>query len=172
MQVLIYDYGLNIQAIFSGVDKGNGEYLRKLAARLGVTENIKFLGFVSGTEISNLYRAATSLIMPTYFGPTNLPPLEAFKAGTPVICSDLPGTREIAGDAACYFEFGDVKQLAQYVYALINDREYMQDKQARSFNAGKSIAALDRIQGLSAALVRFSWQRVCWGEIYPANKSQ
>ena len=47
-----------------------------------------------------LYTEALALVMPTYFGPTNLPPLEAFQTGTPVLYSDLPGMREQVGDAA------------------------------------------------------------------------
>jgi glycosyltransferase involved in cell wall biosynthesis len=41
--------------------------------------------------------------MPSYFGSTNLPPLEAVSLGCPVIYSDLPEFREQMGDAAIRF---------------------------------------------------------------------
>jgi glycosyltransferase involved in cell wall biosynthesis len=41
-----------------------------------------------------------------------LPALEALSCGIPVLLSDTPGNREIAGDAALYFAEGDAEALA------------------------------------------------------------
>jgi glycosyltransferase involved in cell wall biosynthesis len=41
--------------------------------------------------------------MPTLLGPTNMPLLEAYYIGCPVICSDLEGHREILENNALYF---------------------------------------------------------------------
>ena len=51
----------------------------------GLTDQISIIGFVDSAELAALYRGAAALVMPTYFGPTNLPPLEAWAVGTPVI---------------------------------------------------------------------------------------
>ena len=37
-----------------------------------------------------LYDQSLALVMPTYLGPTNIPPLEAFAYETPVCYSDTP----------------------------------------------------------------------------------
>lgn len=60
---------------------------------------IFYLGFVSKTQLSALYQFADALIMPTFFGPTNIPILEAWTMGTPVIYSDIRGCREQLGNA-------------------------------------------------------------------------
>lgn len=58
-----------------------------------------YLGFVSKTQLSSIYKLADALIMPTFFGPTNIPILEAWTMGTPVIYSDIRGCREQLGEA-------------------------------------------------------------------------
>ena len=65
--------------------------------------NIIILGYVPDSEISELYQRARALIMPTFFGPTNIPPLEAIAVGCPVAVSDIYGMREQLGNAAIYF---------------------------------------------------------------------
>ena len=48
----------------------------------------------------SFYKYAVALVMPTFFGPTNIPPLEAFALGCPVITSNIYGIPEQVGDAA------------------------------------------------------------------------
>ena len=43
------------------------------------------MNFLPDEEISYLYKNCLAVVMPTYFGPTNIPPLEAFKLGIPTI---------------------------------------------------------------------------------------
>ena len=76
--ILEQQYGLRISAIFSGTDKGNKEYLKNYASKLKIEDRVRFAGFVPDNEMIELYRQSIALVIPSYFGPTNLPPLEAF----------------------------------------------------------------------------------------------
>src|SRR5207253_150929 len=69
------------------------------AQRAGVADQLRYLGFVEEDDLAGLYAAAEMLVMPSYFGPTNLPLLEAWAARCPVITADLRGIREMCGDA-------------------------------------------------------------------------
>ena len=51
--------------------------------------------------------------MPSYFGPTNLPPLEAWAVGTPVIYPEA--FKAQAGDAAILFDYDDPRSLADAI---------------------------------------------------------
>lgn len=64
-----------------------------------LASQVFYLGFVTKTQLSALYKLADALIMPTHFGPTNIPILEAWTMGTPVIYSDIRGCREQLGSA-------------------------------------------------------------------------
>ena len=70
------------------------------AKQLGVSDLVIYLGYVEDESMSALYTKAVALVMPTFFGWTNIPVLEAFKFGCPVVYSDIRGLREQVGDAA------------------------------------------------------------------------
>lgn len=56
--------------------------------------------------------------MPTYFGPTNLPPLEAFAIGVPVIYSNLEDMKEQVGDSALLCDLKSPNSLAENLIKL------------------------------------------------------
>jgi glycosyltransferase involved in cell wall biosynthesis len=94
LKLLKEKYKTEIHALFTGSDKGNLHFVLNKAKELGISNLIHYIGFVDQAELAYLYTQALALVMPTYFGPTNIPPLEAFSAGCPVLYSDLPGMRE------------------------------------------------------------------------------
>jgi glycosyltransferase involved in cell wall biosynthesis len=51
---------------------------------------------------------------------------EALAAGLPVVCSDIPAHREVAGEAALYVPVGDVAGAADALTRLFRDRELRQ----------------------------------------------
>jgi glycosyltransferase involved in cell wall biosynthesis len=57
--------------------------------------------------------------MASYFGPTNLPPLEAWSVGTPVIYPEA--FKAQAGDAAILFDYDDPSSLADAIVSLRTD---------------------------------------------------
>lgn len=92
------------------------------AERLGITDQVTHLGYVEAKDMTALYRLAAALVMPTYLGPTNLPILEAFKMGCPVVASDIPGTQEQVGDAGILFDPADPKTMAEAIDRVWKDR--------------------------------------------------
>ena len=76
------------------------------------------MGFINNDLLIDIYRNSFALVMPTYFGPTNLPPLEAFKLGIPVIYPDIKEMREQIGDAAKFINLLDPKSLANQIKNL------------------------------------------------------
>ena len=79
----------NCRLVLTGSDKGNLDYVRKVANELGILERIEFRGFVSSSELAELMMGAHCLIFPSQLGPSNMPPLEAASLGTPVLISNI-----------------------------------------------------------------------------------
>jgi glycosyltransferase involved in cell wall biosynthesis len=106
------DKNINISFVFCGRDKGNLKFIQNRILELGINENIKILDYVNDEEVFALYKICTALIMPTYFGPTNIPPVEAWSLDVPVAYSSHLINH--GKDAALYFdpsssdELGDV----------------------------------------------------------------
>jgi alpha-1,3-rhamnosyl/mannosyltransferase len=57
-------------------------------------------GYVDAAELVRLYRGAACLLFPSRYEGFGLPVLEAMACGTPVVATDEPALREVAGDAA------------------------------------------------------------------------
>ncbi len=55
-----------LNAIFSGSNKGNLKYIKEYAQKIGIAEQIFFIGFVEDEEIPYLYKQSVALVMPTY----------------------------------------------------------------------------------------------------------
>jgi alpha-1,3-rhamnosyl/mannosyltransferase len=73
---------------------------------------VHFPGFVPDDELAEWYRAAELFVYPSRYEGFGLPVLEAMACGTPVVCSDAPGVREVAGDAAIQLAPDDVEAWA------------------------------------------------------------
>jgi glycosyltransferase involved in cell wall biosynthesis len=111
----------DLQCVFVGSKKNGYNHAFKLTCDLGLKDSIRFLGYVSEEDITEIYRRARALVMPTFFGPTNIPPLEAFVLGCPVAVSGIYGMSEQVGDAALLFDPNSVKEIADAVYQLWTD---------------------------------------------------
>jgi glycosyltransferase involved in cell wall biosynthesis len=96
----------------AGSDRGALANVRRLARQLGVADRTRFLGFDTRGELVALYRNAHALAYASRFGPENLPPLEAFALGCPVVVADVPGAGEQLGDAALRVPVGDGAAIA------------------------------------------------------------
>ncbi len=102
----------DVRLLLVGTKERNGfADVQAQVERLGLHDNVQFLGYVPDDDVPALYRAARALVMPTYFGPTNIPQLEAFALGCPVATSRIYGIPDQVGDAALLFDPGSVDQI-------------------------------------------------------------
>jgi glycosyltransferase involved in cell wall biosynthesis len=86
---IVCEQDKNCRLVLTGTDKGNLDYVREVANKLGVLERIEFRGFVSSSELAELMMDAHFLVFPSQLGPSNMPPLEAASLGTPVLISNI-----------------------------------------------------------------------------------
>ena len=97
--------------------------LRRRADELGIEDAVRLLGELPGEDVAPLYAGAVALVMPTFFGPTNIPVLEAWAVGCPVITSDIRGIREQAGDAAVLVDPRSTESIAEGMATVWRDEE-------------------------------------------------
>jgi glycosyltransferase involved in cell wall biosynthesis len=117
--------------------------LRAHAAALGVTDDVRFLGWVSAAELEGLYAAAAAFVFPTLAEGFGLPVLEAMARGAAVACSDIPVLREVAGSDALFFDPHSEAGIAAAIGRLLDDEALARRLRA----AGPGRAA------------QFSWRR-------------
>lgn len=123
--------------------------LRRRAEELGISADVRLLGWVSPEELEGLYAAAAGFIFPSLYEGFGLPVLEAMVRGVPVACSGRGSLLEVAGEAALLFEPDSEPAIAQAIQRLIGDRS----------EAGRLVAA-----GRAQA-ARFSWEATAAGTL-------
>jgi len=115
---------------------GQGSYeprLRRLAAD---SENIQFLGHVSGQKLQALYRQAVAVILPSLcFEVFPLVPLEAFQAKTPVIARNLGATPELVAGSGGGFVYDTAEQLLTIMDQLLENPEQRRERGQRGYQA-------------------------------------
>jgi len=123
-------HSLEITLVLTGFNTGGPETAIRettfrqvcvLANRVGVERQVRYLGYVPDEDMGGLYAGAAGLIMPTLCGPTNIPVVEAWAIGCPVITSDIRGIREHAGDAAILVNPRSPEAIADGIYRLWTD---------------------------------------------------
>jgi glycosyltransferase involved in cell wall biosynthesis len=162
LRILRERHGLNLSLALTGSDKGNLAFVRRTAHDLGVAGAVQFLGFVPRAQMGALYRNAVALVYPTFFGPENLPPLEAFAAGCPVVASDVAGAREQLGDAALLVDATKPEQIADAVVRLRREPG-LRERLIRSGSARAQLhTTADFVRGVDQWLDEFEGVRRCW----------
>ncbi len=159
---LLKNKGIHLTAVFSGSDKGNLKHVLEYAIKKNVSDLIKYIGFVPNEDIYSLYKNALGLVMPTYFGPTNIPPLEAFEIGIPVIYPDLPGLKDQVGDAALLVDLNKPETLATHLENLINSEELRQELIKKGRNRLNEINSVNRISVLESIFSDYEVKLKCW----------
>jgi len=158
---LLKQRGSRPQVVFAGGDKGNRSHVEAAARQAGVQEQVRFLGFVPAEDMRGLYEGCRAVVMPTYFGPTNIPPLEAWALGKPLVYSSL--FEEQVGDAAICVDPDDAESLARGMQACADEAV-----RARVVEAGRRRLAEAGGQRAEAEaellrrLQRFAARRACW----------
>ncbi len=120
----------------------------ELVRKLGLTEHVVELGAVPYRQLHHLYRACDLYVTPSYAETFAHPVVEAMSCGVPVVASDLPVHREVAGDAAVYFPRFSPEVLAQRVREVVNSPDMAQrlsrngEQHAREFSWEKHVEQL------------------------------
>jgi glycosyltransferase involved in cell wall biosynthesis len=98
--------------------------LEEEAARLGVSERVRFLGFVNQSRLPCVYAAGDLFVLPSEYDPSPAVVCEAMLCGKPVLLSDqIPGRFDqvVHGETGFVFRCGDIQALAQALQELLAD---------------------------------------------------
>jgi glycosyltransferase involved in cell wall biosynthesis len=126
IKILCDKHNIKLDIVFSGGDAGNLDYVKSVASSLGLSNRVHFLGFIDNEDVVSLYKKSLALVMPTYFGPTNIPPIEAFSLGVPVLYSELPELTDIYSDAVLLLDLNNPESMANHLLELISNPDLRQ----------------------------------------------
>jgi len=168
LKILKEQHALNFSVVFTGSDQGNKKYILEKALEFQLTDNVYFLGLVSYELLLWLYRKAFALIYPSFFGPENLPPLEAFALGCPVIASRVSGAEEQLGDAAILIDPKNELEIALSIKKLFLNPDLRQTLIKRGLERTQTLQNNTYMNNMISIFDEFASIRRCWSskEIY------
>lgn len=109
---------------------------------------IRHLHGVDDAGLAWLYDAAEAVAVPSLYEGFGLPVVEALNAGTPVVCSDLPVFREVAGEYARFVDPLDPDSIAEGLLAVLGDVVGSEGRSwAAEFTWGSAATKLKRLYG-------------------------
>lgn len=108
---------------------GNFGYqeIEDLANDPDLREDVVLLGYVSQANYPRLMASASGFVFPSKFEGFGLPVLEAIASGVPVTCSDIPALREVAQDAALYFDPDNLEDIKDKIENIFDNQEQRTD---------------------------------------------
>lgn len=116
----------DIHLVLVGSEKNNYELIDQYISDHKLKDHVTIMGFVSDENITYLYKHAVGLVMPSYFGPTNIPPLEAMALGCPVAVSNKYAMPEQVGKAGLLFDPDSPEEIADCIRRLWTDDKLRQ----------------------------------------------
>jgi glycosyltransferase involved in cell wall biosynthesis len=162
LKVMREVHGLDFSMVFTGADHGNAAFVKAEAQRLGVADKVRFGGFVSYDEVMALYRHAFAMTYVTFFGPDNLPPLEAFAFGCPVVLSNIPGIEALYEDAVVPVDHRDGMSIAAGVKRLVDDPALRERCVAKGRIIANRNSVSNYVAQVQALCDEFEAVRRCW----------
>jgi glycosyltransferase involved in cell wall biosynthesis len=101
--------------------------LHATIVRLGIVENVVFLGFVPDHRLPSLYRGATFTAFISLYEGFGLPIVESMAVGTPVITSNVSSMPEIAAGAATIVSPRDLDEIVDAMDTIVADHAFRAD---------------------------------------------
>lgn len=108
-----------------------------------MTEHVFFPGYIDEQDLVSVLGSATVFAFPSLYEGFGIPLLEALSQEVPVVASDIPALREVAGDGAVYFDPRSIASCEEKLYTLCTDS----DQRVRGVSIGKNRVSL------------FSWEK-------------
>ncbi len=98
----------------------------------------KFIALpVDDSDLSRLYKNASCLIFPSYYEGFGIPIVEAFNFGCPVLASKTDCFKEIANDAALFFDPKNINDIALLVSNILKNEDKKHELIQKSIQRNK-----------------------------------
>jgi glycosyltransferase involved in cell wall biosynthesis len=155
IKILRDKYQFKITLICTGALSDYYELLQEYIKENELTNQIKFLGFVTIDELYSLYYYTDLVVIPTLYEAGSFPLLEAMSLEKPVICSNVTSLPDTIGDLRFTFNPNDSEQIANSILNMLTDKNLILINKRNS----------------KTQIRRFNWEDVCKNFIQAYKKA-
>ncbi len=122
------------------IDEEYFSELKQAVAEKKLEGKVEFLGGLPPMDIADLYRRCGIFVFPSTVETFGNPLVEAMASGAPIACSNTAAMPEVVGDAAEFFDPGDVESMAQAIERLMEDVKRRKDLGRRAMKRAKAFS--------------------------------
>ena len=132
------------QVVIAGASDHDSVYRTQLE-KLDIGKKVIFTGFTTGEDLRQLYSHARCFVLPSVNEGFPMVMLEAMAYGLPILCSDIPGTRQVELPEEDYFTVRDVDSMCDAITRQLAKPKEQQHYDLEKYN-WDTIAAATRQQ--------------------------
>lgn len=120
-----------IKMVLAGFPGYGGEEIIKSIPHI-LKDRIILTGYVGDSEKFALLKNTLCFIFPSRFEGFGIPLLEAMEAKIPIIASNIPSSKEVAGESVLYFEKEDSEVLSKLMKEMVDNAD-LSEKMAKMY---------------------------------------
>lgn len=137
-------HGMKLHLVCTGrlFQRHQGE-LMQAVRRLGLEDQVKFLGPLPEDELVTVFERASLVVFPSLFEGLSQALLEALAFGKPIVAARQSSIPETVGDAAILFDGCDIEAIVDALHRAISRPDVLREAAART----------------KAQLARYDWDR-------------
>jgi len=123
---LVSNTDLKFKVVFCGKPNVMLGRIEVLINALNLDDYFEIFDFISDDDLIELYVNSKGLIYPSYFGPTNIPPLEAISLEVPIAVANVFEPKNIYGEGILTFDPNDIKEISEACRLLLSsEKDYL-----------------------------------------------
>ncbi len=126
--------------------------LAELAAELGVSERVRFAGYVPDLHLVELYRRTSLFVMPSWDEGFGLPAVEAMACGAPVLVSRGHALEEVVGDAGLLADPRSAEDFQRQIDRVLRDHALQAELSQKSLARAAGFSWAETARDVLAAL--------------------
>jgi glycosyltransferase involved in cell wall biosynthesis len=106
----------DFKLVLTGKDEGQKKTIEKLIEELDLNSRVILIDHLNHEDFTKIFRNSYGLVYPSFFGPTNIPPIEAWKLEVPVACSNI--MLDQIGEAGKLFDPSNQEEITESLHFL------------------------------------------------------
>lgn len=121
----------------------DGDYFQELKEKIseqGLIGDIEFLGSLPPQELVPLYQRCGVFVFPSTVETFGNPLVEAMACGAPIVCSNTAAMPEVVGDAAEFFDPGNVDSMATTIGEVLGNASLRKTLSKKALARSKSFS--------------------------------
>jgi len=112
----------NFKLVITGNEGNAASEVFETIAKLGLSEEVIYLGYVERKDAIILLNGAELFVFPSFYESFGFPNLEAMKCETPVVTSNIAAMQELVGDAGMLADPHSPESIAEAMMKVVSDK--------------------------------------------------